>query len=110
MPTMGRSSPSPPSIYLMPRLLKVSTALLEHYRHNFCVIIVLDIAREDKDQKWCDVVSLFFKRKHTCSIWPAITHLLQSIPPLFHNSYHQVLMLILAPLILLQHLYFDERK
>lgn len=36
-------------------------------------------------------------------------HPLQSIPPLFHNSYHQVLTLILTTLILLQYLNVDER-
>lgn len=102
-----------PSIYLMPRLLKVFTALLEYCIRNFCVIIVLKIARKKKARQRSEMVcysQCIFFLNDACSICPAITHPLQSIPPLFHNSYHQVLMLILTPLTLLQHLYFDERK
>lgn len=55
----------------------------------------------------CDVVSVFFFNDMS-SIWPTTTHPLQSTPALFLNSYDQVLILTLTPLILLQHL--DERK
>lgn len=66
-----------PNIYLMPRLLAgCSVSML--YTKFLCNLCPGNCKgkkkiRQDEDQKWCDVTSVFFFRD-TCSIWPAITH------------------------------------